>query len=289
MRPISLLPLCCVLGAVEGPTTPEGWSHSGRLAALLSDIGTTHADTSRDATIAGTSESISWKLAGSGRLMWKAGSNEVQQDLKLEFGKQKQEPLGWRENADEVRYDGIYRRVLSIPHFVYTGWGAETVFTGPEPERDPFEPGRGWSSVGYGQKYENILLDDNDRLEGRIGVRGSKRWGKTLTENERELETGPEWFGRYEATIGKLMIAGAESGAIKGYLQYEGWSEFDDMGHVTHLLTSGLFVQFTKYLTLDVGYRGYFESAPEDAAPGAIGYDQWSARREVLIGATYLF
>jgi opacity protein-like surface antigen len=287
---IPLLSLTVAAAAVEPPPVqPDGWSHEGRLAALLSDVSTSHADTSRDATIAGTSEAFSWKLSGTGRLLWKGGPNEVQQDLKLEYGRRKEDNRPWEESADEIRYDGVYRRVLAEPHFVYTGWGLETVFNGPEPKRDPLDPGRYWGNAGYGQRHQNVLFADQDRVEGRVGVRAQQRWGDALTDTEKEWEIGPDWFGRYEATLAQIAVAGAETGAIKGFVQYEGWSEFDDLGHTSHLLTLGVFVQFSKYLTLDINYRGYYEAQPDDAAPGAIGYDEWSARREVLAGVTYLF
>src|SRR5207244_2102653 len=97
---------------------------------------------------------------------------------------------------------------------------------------------------------------DTDLLEGRIGVRVQKRWGRHLTEVEEDVEVGPEAFLRYDATV---------KGWWTVFAQYEAFSEFSDLGHVVHLGTAGLDVQLAKYLTLRLAARAYYEQRPKEA------------------------
>ena len=272
--PPPALPLVAV-----APLRPDGWSYSGKIGVWFQSTSSSNSDTSLDPEISATNDAISFKAGGEGNALYKRGIHEVEQNLMAAYGRQKQQGADWTTSTDTVLYNGIYRTVWSAPQFTYVGWGAESVFVGPAPEQDAFGEGRAWGSAGYGVKGPHVLVVE-DSGEARIGVRTQGRWGPNYTTRQEELQTGPEAFGRYDV---KIKVD------TKAFVQYEAFGDFSDMAHVTNLITAGLFMQMSRYLTVDLAFRAYYESRPKYAPADAIGYSQWSARSETLIGAVYAF
>lgn len=264
---------------------PSNWTFKGRLGAFLNNTSSDNAETSHDATINGTTSSTAYLLTLETALNWKSDADSVDNLLKARYGKVKQHGSNWIENNDEIRYDGVYRREISKPWFVYLGWGAESVFTGPDPYNYAFDPLTVRISGGFGNLYENFLPDKN-RLEWRLGARVQKRWGQSLAEGKDRIETGAEAFLRYDHD---MIEPGAKTPLVRFFAQYEGFAEFSDMEHVTNLVTSGLAVQFSRYLSAEIGVRAFYETKPKEYDGTVPGYSQWSIRQDVLVGVTYLF
>jgi len=262
----------------DGDEKQLGWSRTLRIGAFLTNVAVDNADDSHDPTISGSNDSISYILSADGNLIWRGDRQNVEQTLKLRFGQQKIEDEDWNENSDQVDYDGVYRRQFEEPHLVYGAWGADSVFTGVEPDEEPFDPLKAKVSAGYGQRY----YDDEPpwQFEWRIGVRAQRAWGRRLGEQGREWEVGPEIYARYER---------AHSDMIDYWLQYEAFSEFDDLGHVSNLLTAGMTLSLNQLTSVELALRAYYESEPEDAGPGAVGYDELSLRQETVVGLAYEF
>lgn len=257
------------------------WTVSGRLGAYVASIATSNAETSRDTTIATTGESTSYLFTYEGRADWKSDRDSIDHLLKARYGRIRTENQAWQENNDELRYDGVYRRELFRPHFVYLGWGGESVATGPDPDNHAFDPTTGKASTGYGQRYEDFLPDKN-HCEGRVGVRAQQSWGASVPVGDDEMETGIEAFLRYE----HLLKRGDGEYDVRFFTQYEGFSEFEDLSHITNLVTAGLTMQLTRYLAVELGVRAYYETMPErDDGTGA-GYDEWGVRQDSLFGLT---
>ena len=253
------------------------WSHEAKLGGYLSNVAVGKAETSRDATIGGAQDTITYIFIFDGKLVYDNEPNEIEQTLKLNFGRQKQEDTGWIENSDLIDYDGVYKRKLDEPHYLYGAWGADSIFTGAPPEEEPLDPVIGKVSAGYGQKHQ---FTEKELFEGRIGARAQKRWGRGIGEAARDIETGIELYLRYEDS---------PTEDLKYYAQFEAFSEFDDLGHIQNLLQAGLSYQLHKYVSLEFGLRAYYETEPDDAAPGATGYDEISFRQETTIGIIYKF
>jgi hypothetical protein len=264
---------------------PAGsWSMSGRVGAFFANVATTNADTSRDSTIAGTGESTSYLFTYEGRGNWRSEHDSIDNLLKARYGRLRTESQEWQENHDEIRYDGVYRREILQPHFVYLGWGAESVFTGFDPHNHPLDPTTGKVSSGYGQRYEDFLPDKN-HCEGRVGARAQQRWGSSVAGENDEIETGLEAFLRYE----HLLKRNQGEYDVRFFAQYEGFSEFDDVKHVTNLVTAGLTMQLTRYIAVELGLRGFYESRPKSGYGTVVGYDEWSVRQDSLFGLTYSY
>jgi Protein of unknown function (DUF3078) len=278
-----------VIPAVPGaaaPATalPSDWTHTGRLGLFFTNVSSSNEETSRDATIQGTSNSISYMGSFDGQSNWKSGKNSVDNLLKLRYGRIRTEGQDWKENNDEMRYDGVYRREISTPHFVYLGWGGESVFTGPEPEKNALDPITGKVSGGYGQRYADFIADKNS-LEFRLGARAQKKWGDSISGDDEDVQTGLEAFARYEHAVKR------HNGEydMRLFVQYEGFGEFDDLQHVTNLITAGLTVQISRYLTLELGVRAYYETRTKEDDGSLLGYNEWSVRQDTLIGLTYQY
>lgn len=271
--------------AVVNPRPPaSNWTFTGRLGAYLANVGTANAETSRDTTIATTSDSTSYLLTYEGQANWRSDKDSVDNLLKARYGRIRTEGQEWSENNDEIRYDGVYRREFFAPHFVYLGWGAESVFTGPDPQNYAFDPTTGKVSTGYGQRYEDFLPEKN-HFEARLGVRAQQKWGPSVPPEDDEIETGIEAFARYE----HLLKRGEGAYDVRFFAQYEGFSEFDDLEHLTNLVTAGLTMQLTRYLAVELGLRAYYETRPNDDDGTGIGYNQWSMRHDSLFGLTYQY
>jgi hypothetical protein len=256
---------------------PSHWTHAGRLGAFYTSVVTERASSSNDPTIAGASESTAYVLTFDGSLRWKDGSESADHDLRLRYGKIRQEGQQWLENDDEARYEGVYRHEFRKPHFIYASWGARSVFTNPIDDR-ALDPLLAHVGGGYGQLYENLLFAP-DRLEWRLGARAQKRWSRHEPRNRTLVESGIEAFLRYERVLNE---------SLKYFVQYDGFSEFNDLAHVTNLITAGLTMQLSKYLAVDVGLRAYYETAPEES-DGAPVYNHWSVRQDTLAGLTVTF
>ncbi len=269
--------------APPAPPAPAGpWTRGLKLGLYATSVYASNQEASRDSTINSAAESFSVRAKGEGFVNWTRGKDTVENKLVLEYGQEKQDnPSGsteWVENIDNIRYDGIYRRSFAKPHFIYLSWGDETSFTGPAPEEAILDPGRAWISAGYGQLYENMFPQKN-RLEWRLGVRGQQYYSFGAYDVENRFQVGPEAFLRYERTVNEHLYF---------FGQYEGWSEFSDLGHVTNLITAGLTAKLAAGLTADLSLRAYYEGRP-NGAEGEPGYDQWSMRQDTLLGMSMEF
>jgi hypothetical protein len=271
---------------VVGKEAPpaSNWVFSGRLGAYVANVSSANADTSRDATIATSNESTSYLFTYEGQANWRSDLDSVDNLLKARYGRLRTAGQSWQENNDEVRYDGVYRRELLRPHFVYLGWGAESVFTGPDPKNYAFDPTTGKVSGGYGQRYEDFLPDKN-HVEARVGVRAQQKWGASVPADDDEIVTGIEAFARYE----HVLKRGDGEYDVRFFAQYEGFSEFEDLEHITNLVTVGLAVQLTRYLAIELGLRAYYETRPKHDDGTGVGYHQWSMRNDSLFGLTYQY
>jgi hypothetical protein len=276
-------PPSAVPPVVVGP--PSAWTRKGVIGAYLNNITTANADESHDPTINGTTGSTSWSAKLDVGLEWRSGNNSVENLLKAEYGQIHQRDQEWQENKDELRYDGVYRRVLAKPSFVYVGWGGETVFTGPAPTYDAFQPFLAKAGAGFGQMYEN-MLPEKDRFEWRLGARAQKRWGRYVSDDQDGIQTGIEAFLRYE----RQAIIQRDDQDLRYFVQYEGFSQFNDLSHITNLITAGLTYQFTRFLTLDLALRAYYETRTKDDENHAVpGYNQWGIRQDTMLGLAYTF
>lgn len=274
------------------PAPASNWKNEGRIGAFFSNTTTRNADESHDPTIGGSSRSTAVLGTLDAKAAWSEGKNSVDHIAKGRYGRVRTNDDGWTENEDEARYDGVYRRELKAPHFVYLAWGLESVWTGPYKEdpalaptdsRNPFDPLLARASGGYGQKYANWVPEDS--FEWRLGSRAQKRWGSQLREDERGIETGIEAFARYEGTPASY------DKNLKYFAQYEGFSEFNDLQHITNLVTAGLTFQLSKYINLDLALRAYYETRPkEDRDEKQLpGYNAWSLKQDTLIGVVFAF
>jgi len=258
------------------------WTNTGKLGAFLSSIGNSNAATSNDPAIASTKEKLSYQIAIEDTLTWKRGDHGVVQSLVVKYGEQKQERQDFAEDTDQIDYDGAYSYLLGKPHFVYLSWGLDTNLTEPDPGDGWFEPGVAKIATGYGQRYEN-LLPKSDKLEFRLGVRGQQRYGRFTVGGvyENDFQVGPEFTARYERK---------HRDDLRYWIQFEAFGDFEDIAHVTNLLTAGLDLQVSKWLTVSLGLRAYYETEPDDVDPTLTDtYDSLSYRTEVLVGLTYLF
>lgn len=257
---------------------PPAWSTQGKLGAYASSVVTGGTSTSRDPTIATSNEALSWRVSFDFGLDWKQGKHSVDQDLLGKYARKKEADRSWTEDTDEVRYDGVYRYTFEAPHFAYGSWGWESVFTGPEPEENPFSPGLLKSGAGYGQRYERLFVDGLI-AEGRLGAAARRRYGSPYPHEQTEWETGLEAFARLEQKIVDRW---------SWFVQYEAFGEFEDLGHVTNLGTAGLTSHLTKYLVFELGLRAYYETRPDDVTKTPDdGYNSLSGRQDTLLGIVY--
>ncbi len=277
---------------------PSNWTNSGRLGLFLNNTVTKNGNESKDPTVSGATRSTAYLATAEGSAEWKENKHSVQNILKAKYGRTKTGDADWTETEDEIRYDGVYRYAFSAPHFGYGSWGAETVFTGLHDE-DLTLPADDWSNkfdpilfkaaIGYGQLYENLWIPEKDRLEARLGARAQKRTGDFLSNEEKKVQTGIEAFLRYERTA---------SAELKYFAQYEGFSEFNDLKHITNLVTAGMTIDFATIgkalggtkLTVELGLRAYYETKPKEFEDQSVpGYNVWSLKQDTLVGATYAF
>jgi hypothetical protein len=274
------------------PPAPSPWATEGRLGLFFSNTATHNADVSRDPTIGGASSQMAVLGTVDLKAVWTDGKNSVDHLLKARYGRTKSAGDAFLENEDEARYDGVYRRELSKPHFIYLGWGIETVWTGPhrddptQPPDDPnnpFDPLLAHVGTGYGQRYQDWA--PTDAFEWRLGVRAQKSWGSQLTDDQERVETGPELYARYEGT----PISYHKD--LKYFAQYEAFAEFADLRHVSNLITAGLTFQFAKHLNLELALRAHYESRPKEDRDAQVlpGYNSWAIKQDTLVGVVYTF
>lgn len=281
-RPLSaalLAAACLPLAAGDAPAPASPWSWDLKLGAYLQNVAASNAANSHDSAIAGTVDSVSYKLSGEGTLVWREDKDRVEQKLLADYGRQKiQGQADWTENADRLFYTGTYERTLARPHFLYLNWQAESVVTGPEPDTMPLNPLIAKLATGYGQRYEG-LLPIRDALVWRAGVYASKRWEQDADAIQTDVQCGPEVLLRYERT---------QSADVSYFAQLESRSEFTDPGHTTSTAEAGLNVKVGKVLNVVVKARAYYETAPTDLRNGGNdGYDVLSTKEEALVGLQY--
>ncbi len=227
------------------------------------------------------------------RAVYQVGPDSDEQLLTMRYGQiQDSGNSHFHENDDEVRYDNTYRHLLVEPHFLYGLAGAETVLSGPhenDPARipddfeNPFDPLLVKVSAGYGQRYEQWLPDDF--FEWRIGVRVQHRWASQPLPLQDPNEVGPEGYLRYESTPRPL------DKSVTYFVQYEVFSEFNDMAHVTNLITASLAYNLAKYVQLQLALRAYYETRPREDRDDQLydGYNRWSYKQDTLLGLTYIY
>jgi len=273
-----------VLAPVAAPTPPRDWTTRGKAGVALMNVQTGGADVSLDPSIQGSSRSTTYLLTFEGNLLWKVEPYSVEQNLTAKYGKTQTNEDPFVESADELRYDGVLRRTLVKPHYLYVGWVGESTFTSPDPFNYRLNPITAKVSGGYGQLYEDFLVEAS-RFDARLGTRVQKRWGSLVPEYQRSIETGPEAFARYEHTLFKR-----DDRSLAYWGQYEGFSEFNNLAHITNLITAGMTAQLARYLTVDLGLRMYYETTPKEFEDGTPqGYNAWSVRQDTLLGLTYLW
>ncbi len=263
---------------VEKPEDVDGeWITSGRIGFFFTSVENHHSDRSNDPAIASTTSSTTLLAQFDGSAIYVRDPWRVENTLQVKYGKQRVQSSGWIENTDLIDYDTIASYSLGEPHFLYGAVGADTVIT-EDPGDGVFEPGTAKVSTGYGQRYEN-MLPITDRFEARIGVRAQRRWGRHISNSAKEWEVGPEFIARYERK---------QTTSLRYWIQYEAFAEFEDMAHVSNLGTAGLDLQVSKFITVLLGLRAYYESEPKDADAGNTStYDNMSWRTDTLIGLTY--
>ncbi|MFW5859086.1 MAG: hypothetical protein ACOCYP_03605 [Planctomycetota bacterium] len=290
--PLLALALCLSLPAalsaaeVEAPANDDqqyGWDHDGRVGLFLNSILIDNAEQSRDPSITSSEQTVAWTAAFDGALDWTAPYQALEQTLELKFGQQKQDDQAWFESNDLIEYDGVYKALFQRPRYVYGAWSATSVFTGPEPREDPFDPLLVAASAGYGEQHssrEQIEEEPRWSLDLRLGVRAQRRFSPNADSRDLEWEFGPEGLVSFQARPHTTV----------GYeLRYEVFSEFGDLGHVTHLFTASATIAVATYVDIDLDLRAYYEGEPEDAPADAGGYDEIAVRQETLIGIVYSF
>jgi hypothetical protein len=120
----------------------------------------------------------------------------------------------------------------------------------------------------------------------RLGARAQQRWGASVGPNEEDIELGIEGFIRYE----HLLKRNDGDYDIRFFAQYEGFSEFNDLSHITNLITVGLTMQITRYIAVELGLRAFYETrTKEDTTDSLPGFNQWSVRQDSLFGLTYAY
>lgn len=275
---LTAMVLCLASVAVaEDAPPPPRWASTGKAGLFGTSAVASGNDDSRDPAIAGTTDSYGYRSTLEAGLDYRNGKHSIDHDLMAKYGRKKEADRDWIEDGDEVRYDGVYRYSFAKPHFAYGGWGWESVFTGPEPDEDLFSPGQLKASAGYGQLYEGFW-PKTVKFEARLGLAARKRYGDGLADTENNVEAGVDTFVRIEHVL---------DDRLRYFAQYEAFAELEDIGHRTHVLTAGLTAQLSRYLTAELGLRAYYETEPEDAEPGADGYDKLSLRQDTLLGLVY--
>jgi len=266
----------------------EGWANSGRAGVFFSNVATSSSSTeSRDSAIANANGSEAWLLAWDDALLWRGTNKSSDQNLRLRYGRIRVEGDAWTDNNDEIHYDGVFRRDLVKPSFIYGAWGLDTVFRSSVNNK-PLDPITAQISAGFGQLYHALLLHGDparkdagaDRLEWRLGVRAQKRWSSEDVPQQDRIEVGPEAFIRYDRPV---------DDKLRWYLQYQLFTEFTDIEHVSQLFTAGLTAAVARYVSADISFRAYREQLPKDLPEGTPGYDQWAEREDALIGLTYTY
>jgi len=274
-----LLSVIAISAAIAEDVAPpaDGFSTSGKIGVFGSSVVTSNADSSRDPSISGTTETLSYRMSLEAGVEYRNGKHSVEHDVLAKYGRKKDENTAWVEDTDEVRYDGVYRYAFAKPHYTFASWGWESVFTGPKPDEDLFQPGQVKGAAGYGQLYENFWAKES-KFDARIGVGARQRYGDSLSSRDTEVETGIELFVRHERVLDERL---------RYFLQYEAFSEFEDAAHITNLATAGLTLQLYTYLIVELGLRAFYETEPDDVVSGTPGYDEWGLRQDTLIGLTY--
>lgn len=270
-----------VAEAAEQPAAaeanPSPWRHSLKLGAFVNQTAAHNQETSRDPNIRSSSDAMSYRLSLDGGIDWIQGPNELQQTLRLRYGRVKEELSAWSTNSDEIRYDILGLHVLSEPHFLYVSGRVQTVFEEPAPESGALTPGLAFISAGYGQRYKNIFLPTEDAFQATAGVRAQRRWGSRLSSKEKDVDVGFEARVKYENTIRE---------GLEWRFEMESFAPFDDLGHLTTWSEIGLDVQLTDLIIASMSARAYYETKPKDSTSGS-GYDRLSLRQEALIGITW--
>jgi hypothetical protein len=271
-----------VLGAgalvAADPVSATGpWTVEGRLGVYLTSVVASGETATRDQTIADTTDSVSSMFKGWAKVVWDVNPHRIEHTIEMKYGRQRDADGDWDETTDLIEYRGVAQRAIPKPHYLYVGWGVDTVFTGAD--NHFADPGTGRIAAGYGQRH--VLQPERERvLDARAGVRAQKTWGSDLETGERNPEVGPEAVVRYEAKPWP---------GTSWYTQGEAFIEFDDLAHLQALVTAGLTVKVGRTLTVDLSLRTAHETRPyRDPVPG-IAYNGWAWRQDTLVGLTWDF
>ncbi|MBN8526191.1 MAG: hypothetical protein J0M02_12730 [Planctomycetes bacterium] len=275
MRPAILLAAAALAAAADDA---DPWIFSGKLGAFLQNVASHNAEVSRDPAIAASSDSLAWTASGEARLIWLGYPGRFEQRLEADYGRIRYENAsGWIENTDDISYEATYEGFLHAPHFLYAGGTVDTVFTGPEPDREFADPLLAKLSSGYGQRYED-LLPESDALVWRLGLYARKRWEDGAPRYQTDIDAGPEALIRYERR---------QSRDVTYHAQWETYGEVDDPRHVTCVGQAGLSVRVARRMAVELKLRCYYESRPREAAATDPGYGVWSLREDAQVGLVW--
>ncbi|TVR44815.1 MAG: DUF481 domain-containing protein [Planctomycetota bacterium] len=260
----------------EADEVVNPWRRSLRLGLFLNQSAARNADSSRDGSIRSTEDAISYRLSLDGSLTWAEGANEVEQRLRLRYGRVKEEDSRWRTNSDEIRYDISGLHFLERPHFLYLSGRVQTSFEEPNGSSH-LTPGLTFISAGYGQRHKDIFLPITDTFEVRAGLRAQHRWGRDLSSDEKDIDVGLEARIAYTNNLRE---------GVDWRFEIESFAPFDDLGHMTTWAEIGIDLQISPWLVASLSARAYYETEPRKAESG-FGYDSLSLRQEALVGFTW--
>jgi hypothetical protein len=292
---------------------PDPWSFSAEVALFAEGVATSNTENSRDATIAGSSDSLAFRGRLRLEVAYADGPWEWDNRLHLAYGLRLGEADdGVSESRDEIRLETDLRQTIDARSFVYAGGELETVFSATERQRrlypeayepvfdawfgaavrpqvlpgtellvdEPFDPATGSLQAGYGRRYRALLLD-TDEFTLRAGVVLEQTWGRALDAGRRELVAGPEVRLRYEHSL---------TDRVDWFIGYSASAPFDDLGNVRHLALAGAEVHVTDYLRASLDLRAYYEHRPRGLEPMEDdGYEIWSLRNDLALGLVYTF
>ncbi len=103
------------------------------------------------------------------------------------------------------------------------------------------------------------------------------------------MQTGTEAFLRYDHDLIDPTDPEKKKPTMRFFAQYEGFSEFNALAHITNLVTAGLAIQLSRYLGAEFGVRAYYETRTKEDDGTLAGFNQWSVRQDTLVGLTYLW
>ena len=68
---------------------------------------------------------------------------------------------------------------------MYGAWGADSVFTGSEPDEEVLDPTQAKVSVGYGRHYKRETDEQVSSIDVKAGMRAQRDFGRGLGDDGR--------------------------------------------------------------------------------------------------------